>query len=152
MTTSRSPSRAERRKRGRNSDSGELAREPLEVAAERRLMERGAELRTDIDRELRKYRAQREELGADNVPDSGELSVADVIAEVYLAEVDRDFGELFEVEGALRRLAAGTYGICLACGEAMEARRLEKSPQAARCWLCQTAAERRDGARLPPKL
>jgi uncharacterized protein (DUF302 family)/RNA polymerase-binding transcription factor DksA len=132
--------------------NGNGSRRPVDTIAERRLRERDAELRADIDRELRKYRAQREESTADNVPDSGELSAADLLAEVNLAEVDRDFSELIEVERALQRLANGTYGLCVDCGDAVEKRRLEKSPHAARCQPCQAAAERASGGRRAPSL
>src|SRR5262249_14796552 len=57
----------------------EPARGPLDTVAERRLRERDAALRADIDRELSKYRAERG-AAADNVPDSGELSAADLLA------------------------------------------------------------------------
>lgn len=130
----------------------EPVREALDKVAERRLRARDAELRADIGRELQKYRADRDGSTADNVPDSGELSAADLLAEVNLAEVDRDFSELLEVEGALRRIAAGTYGVCVDCGDAVEMRRLEKSPHAARCQPCQAAAERAGGRRRPAKL
>ncbi|HET8697547.1 MAG TPA: DUF302 domain-containing protein [Gammaproteobacteria bacterium] len=123
----------------------------LDSVAEGRLRLRDAELRADIDRELRAYRAERG-VAAANVPDSAELSAAALIAEVKLAEVDRDFSELLEVESALQRLGAGTYGICVDCGDAVELRRLEKRPHAARCKRCQTAAERAGGRRRPPKL
>jgi uncharacterized protein (DUF302 family)/RNA polymerase-binding transcription factor DksA len=140
-------------------DEVATATTPARASAQKRLTETGerlearaAELRADIDRELRKYRQQRQELAADNVPDSGEASVADVIADVYLAEVDRDFAELLEVTGALRRVAAGTYGTCIDCGNKIEPGRLAKSPQVARCRSCQTAAERAAGAPRPPRL
>ncbi|HEX5049898.1 MAG TPA: TraR/DksA family transcriptional regulator [Gammaproteobacteria bacterium] len=109
-------------------------------------------MRADIARELRKYRAERDESTGDNVPDSGELSAADLLAAVRLAEVDRDFSELLEVETALQRLAAGTYGVCVDCRDAVELRRLEKVPHAARCRACQTAAERSGGRRRPATL
>jgi uncharacterized protein (DUF302 family)/RNA polymerase-binding transcription factor DksA len=130
----------------------EPSREPLDRVAERRLRARDAELRADIDRELHKYRAERDGSAADNVPDSGELSAASLLAEVNLAEVDRDFSELLEVEAALKRVAAGTYGVCVDCGDAVEMRRLDKSPHAARCQPCQVAAERASGRQRSAKL
>lgn len=38
-----------------------------------------------------------------------------------------------EIEAALARLAAGTYGTCVDCGRPIEQARLEFRPEAARC-------------------
>jgi DnaK suppressor protein len=110
--------------------------------AKGKLSERVASLRADIARELRKYDDERLGLIASNVADSAEQSIADVIGDLYLAEIDRDVGELLAVESALGRLAVGTYGSCIACGLAIDPMRLEFNPQVARCLHCQEGAER----------
>ena len=69
---------------------------------------RVAALRTDIARELRKHDDERLGLIASNVADSAERSIADVIGDLYLAEIERDVAELREVESALTRITAGT--------------------------------------------
>jgi DnaK suppressor protein len=102
---------------------------------------RVAALRADIARELRKYDDERFGLIATNVADSAELSIADVIGDVYLAEIERDVSELCDVENALKRINAGAYGICIDCAEAVDPMRLEFNPQAARCVRCQENAE-----------
>jgi RNA polymerase-binding transcription factor DksA len=45
-------------------------------------------------------------------------------------------------ESALERLAAGTWGQCVDCGDALGAARLEMRPEAERCPTCQSAFER----------
>jgi DnaK suppressor protein len=42
-----------------------------------------------------------------------------------------------EVLDALRRIEAGTYGVCVDCGGAVPEGRLEARPEAARCVSCQ---------------
>jgi DnaK suppressor protein len=103
---------------------------------------RVAALRTDIARELREYDDERFGLLATNVADSAELSIADVIGDIYLAEIDRDVRELREVESAINRISAGTYGSCIECAQAIDPLRLELNPHAARCLRCQENAER----------
>jgi DnaK suppressor protein len=49
---------------------------------------------------------------------------------------DVDLGTLESVVGAIRRLDAGTYGICAACDEPIEPARLEALPEAAECVDC----------------
>jgi DnaK suppressor protein len=111
------------------------------VKAASALWGRVAALRADIARELRKHDDERFGLLATNVADSAELSIADVIGDVYLAEIDRDVCELHEVESALKRITAGTYGSCIDCGQAVDPMRLVLNPHAARCLRCQENAE-----------
>lgn len=52
-----------------------------------------------------------------------------------------DTAELREVEAALSRIAAGTYGQCIDCGEPIAPARLHAAPQTLRCIDCQRLAE-----------
>jgi RNA polymerase-binding transcription factor DksA len=45
--------------------------------------------------------------------------------------------ELSSVSKAIRRIADGTYGRCLRCGEDIEAARLQALPASAHCAACQ---------------
>jgi len=49
---------------------------------------------------------------------------------------DEAVGELRQVNRALERLNAGTYGICTGCEEPIDARRLEALPYAELCIAC----------------
>lgn len=48
---------------------------------------------------------------------------------------------LLQVEDALRRIAAGTYGRCARCGDEIDFARLKAVPQATLCMSCQRQAE-----------
>ncbi|MDP4667676.1 MAG: TraR/DksA C4-type zinc finger protein [Gaiellales bacterium] len=50
---------------------------------------------------------------------------------------------LDEVDAALQRLVAGTYGTCVDCGQPIPDQRLTALPASARCIECQSTAERR---------
>ena len=43
---------------------------------------------------------------------------------------------LEEIDGALARVADGTYGVCAVCGRQIPAERLEARPSATRCVAC----------------
>lgn len=43
---------------------------------------------------------------------------------------------LVETDGALRRIAAGEYGMCFLCGEEIDVRRLLVDPTTTRCIRC----------------
>ncbi len=44
--------------------------------------------------------------------------------------------EIRQIQAALARIEAGTFGICAACGEEISEERLNIVPHAARCRLC----------------
>lgn len=58
------------------------------------------------------------------------------------ALVDQARRHLTEVDAALVRIAAGTYGTCERCGEPIAAGRLEARPVARTCITCASAASR----------
>lgn len=60
-----------------------------------------------------------------------------------LALRDRAVARLAQVEAALARLDAGTYGTCTECGRAIAPERLEALPWAALCIDCQARPARR---------
>ena len=60
-----------------------------------------------------------------------------------LALRDRAITRLDQVEAALARLDAGTFGRCTSCGRAIAEERLQALPWAALCIGCQAGAARR---------
>lgn len=59
-----------------------------------------------------------------------------------LALRERAVQHLSQVDAALARLDAGTFGVCLRCGREIAPARLEALPWAAHCIDCQTAIDR----------
>ncbi len=55
----------------------------------------------------------------------------------FLRNRDLDSALLLEIDNALSRLANGTYGVCLECGERIQARRLDSAPWTKFCRRCQ---------------
>ena len=97
-----------------------------------------AELRDDV----RKARAERFGEIAGEAPDSGDESVAALIADLDQAELGRDIGELRGLEAARERIASGGYGVCVDCGRDIGFERLRATPSAIRCIDCQTLHEK----------
>lgn len=50
--------------------------------------------------------------------------------------------QLETIRGALARVQAGRYGLCVMCGDAIAAERLEATPEAPFCAACQEAIDR----------
>lgn len=74
--------------------------------------------------------------------DGRDEPTVDVMRDVDVAELQRRADQLASVEAALGRIADGTFGLCIQCGDAISLLRLKASPSSARCMLCQTNAER----------
>ena len=61
-----------------------------------------------------------------------------------LAMVQQQQRLLAQIDAAIRRHKAGTYGRCLGCGEEIPIARLKAYPFAKRCAPCQEESENRD--------
>src|ERR1700693_2306091 len=67
-----------------------------------------------------------------------------------ISSLERNFSRLREVRTALRSFDAGTFGICVDCGENINPKRLAAVPWASSCIVCQEAADR--GQNTPPRV
>jgi RNA polymerase-binding transcription factor len=76
------------------------------------------------------------------VGDVADVSVADMLTDVDIAEMDRDVSELREIEAALARIVQGKYGVCADCGTEIDYERLAAQPAATRCIGCQAKREK----------
>ena len=110
----------------------------------KRLRRRADHLKEEIREGLKKYEDDRLAALADRVGDLEDQSVANLVGDLDLSEIDRDVDEIRDVESALTRLAEGRYGLCVDCGELISFERLDKIPSAARCHACQERLEARD--------
>jgi DnaK suppressor protein len=59
-----------------------------------------------------------------------------------MSNLERNSNWLREVRAALRRIDAGTFGICVCCDENINPKRLTAVPWASSCIVCQEAADR----------
>jgi len=114
------------------------------VFLRKQLRDRAAVLREEIRTGLIKYDEDQYRAIADRVGDLEERSVADLLTDIDLSEIDRDVIELKDIENALTRIAEGRYGVCIDCEEPISFERLEKLPSAARCHNCQERFEHAD--------
>jgi DnaK suppressor protein len=103
------------------------------------LRQRRSELQREIDAAAnRSSHAGRDAADVHDAKDDADFEIASLTAD---AEQQRDRDELRRVNAALERLAAGTYGQCVACGEPIDPRRLQAEPASARCVACQARLE-----------
>lgn len=79
---------------------------------------------------------------AGRVTDLGDESVADMLADLEAAQVDRQVNEVRDIEAALARINSGEYGVCIDCSENIAFERLQVYPSAKRCIRCQEQHEK----------
>lgn len=89
-----------------------------------------------------------------DVHDVGEESFAELTLGVDLAAHAREIQELKDLDDALKRIALGSFGCCIDCGNDIERRRLVIYPTAKRCLRCQQRheAKRSGGVDMSPSL
>jgi RNA polymerase-binding transcription factor len=80
--------------------------------------------------------------GAHEVADRKDEAMQQQLESLGEVQEQRDIDEFAQVESALRRLDAGTYGNCADCGDPIPLQRLQVQPAARRCAGCQLVAER----------
>lgn len=78
---------------------------------------------------------------------AGDQHIADHASEMFDREVDESLGEnaeviVREIDDALARIDAGTYGTCIRCGQPIPDERLAAVPYAVLCVSCRRDEER----------
>jgi DnaK suppressor protein len=106
------------------------------------LVGRLALLRQQIGDELATEKNERYRTLAGEVTDVGDESVGAEIAGIDNAIIGHHVDDVREIEGALARIADGTYGRCADCGAEIEYARLRAYSTCARCEPCQAVHEK----------
>ena len=78
--------------------------------------------------------------------DEGDAPQRSSDREIDLAMSNLGAVDLTRVQTALDRMAAGTYGLCDACGGEIAFARLQLEPQTAHCVACKSQWEKETGA------
>jgi RNA polymerase-binding transcription factor DksA len=107
----------------------------------RQLRQRWEALRAEIRAALLRADTEKFATIAGQVHETQDLVLAELLSEVNHADIVRDVEEIRDIEGALRRIAAGTWGTCISCHAAIPDARLAAYPTARRCLPCQQRHE-----------
>jgi RNA polymerase-binding transcription factor DksA len=92
--------------------------------------------RSEWEKRLGAIQADRRRVSAPLVTDSDDQAIQRENDATLDALDARGRQELAAVSAALERIAAGTYGTCLRCGESIPAARLRAEPTARTCLAC----------------
>lgn len=112
-----------------------------------RLGERQAELQTRV-RTAKEEAANRPSALGPQVDDVGEAGEQRFRTGIEHVELQRDQEELAEIADAYTRIADGSYGECVDCGQRIAFERLLAQPTAKRCIADQEAWEKKHDTTL----
>jgi DnaK suppressor protein len=84
-----------------------------------------------------------EEMSGTNDNHMAETATATLDRQIDYTLEEHSGQVLAEIDAALKRIDAGTYGLCASCGREIQVERLEAYPWASLCIDCKREAERR---------
>jgi DnaK suppressor protein len=84
----------------------------------------------------------------DDTQDSADLSTAHTSKELLFERSSQRRTMLRLIDAALQRIADGSFGVCLSCGDDIPLRRLQALPWTQFCLRCQEEIEREVGSNL----
>lgn len=90
---------------------------------------------------LRRVENEARSLGAETTEDSADRSVASLSKESLFERSSQRRTVLRLIEAALQRIADGSFGVCIGCGDDIQSRRLEAIPWTQFCLRCQGELE-----------
>ena len=91
-----------------------------------------------------------QEAGALDASNFAELGSDNYEQEFTIGLIENEAGELLEIEAALERIEAGTYGMCEACGKPVPKPRLMALPFARLCIACKRKEETEEQQGIAP--
>ncbi len=83
---------------------------------------------------------------------SDDWAQADAERDLAFALEERESAELVAIDEALKRVADGSFGLCVDCGASIATARLHANPTALRCVDCQDKLEKARGGVKAPSL
>ena len=111
--------------------------------------------RSDLTRHYQEEVQSSRRQSGDGIEDYVDYAVSSYTKEFLLSLSDLERRQLLLVEGALRRIQGGSFGLCDECGERIGEKRLVAVPWARHCIRCQNLEEQgllsyRSSGEVPP--
>lgn len=107
----------------------------------KKLKERLEQQRQEVTGFLSRLGMETRSLEQDIPQDSADRSVLNLSQESLFAQASQRRQQLRRIEGALKRIKHGSFGICQACEQEISERRLQALPWTQYCLRCQQMLE-----------
>lgn len=79
-----------------------------------------------------------------HITQNDDMPAADMLGDNELRLLGHELNAVHEIDNALARMDAGTYGICGVCGQPIAEQRLMATPTVQACIACQERIEKQD--------
>jgi RNA polymerase-binding transcription factor DksA len=129
---------------GREEVRSEMMSEKVVAQFKKLLLARRLELSRNLNQTVEEVRAAETSEGGE--PDSGRPLAPELLQQGTQAQ-----GMLMAMDAALARIASGTFGRCMTCGEEIGSRRLVAFPWIQYCLGCQHIEEKRRQTPVPAR-
>jgi len=121
----------------------------------RELIKRKLQLqREEVLQSINRVESEKHSLDLDSAKDSADRCVTSLSNESLFERSSQRRTVLRLIDAALRRIAGGSFGVCVTCGQMIKDRRLEALPWTQFCLRCQEVIEEEVGenvvTRIPP--
>ena len=97
---------------------------------------------------LRHIERETKSLDVDATQDSADRCIISVSKEALYERMSQRRTVLLLIKAALKRIADGSFGVCVGCGEKIQDQRLQALPWTQFCLRCQGELEEKIGASL----
>jgi DnaK suppressor protein len=124
------------------STANTAATKPLTKKELKRFQELLEEKRRIVLERARKTLSEDMTLDADDLPDEMDLASSEYLQSFEFRLRGREKSLLNKVDFALRKIEAGTFGVCEVCDEPIGKKRLEARPETGLCIRCKEDQER----------
>ncbi|MBP8625424.1 MAG: TraR/DksA family transcriptional regulator [Syntrophorhabdaceae bacterium] len=101
------------------------------------------EMRKDILNKAKKLKEDSYSLGTDGIQDMADAASNAYNVDILMSISNNDIQLLKEIDIAIDKIDAGTYGICEECEEEISEKRLEANPVARYCINCKRIIEQK---------
>jgi DnaK suppressor protein len=131
-----------------NNSEQEKTRDKMEKTKIEQFSQNLEVQRQEILRSLRQIEQETRSLEIDTTQDAADLCVSSMSKEALFQQSSQRRTILRRIEGALRRIEEGSFGVCVNCGEDIPARRLQALPWTQSCLRCQEEIEQQEHGNL----
>jgi len=122
---------------------------PREIAQLRDKLENQ---RQESSRFLDRLKNESRSLDTDSAQDSADWCVVNMSKESLFEQSSQKRTLLRLIDAALERMTRGSFGICVACGDEIQARRLQALPWTQFCLSCQEELEGEVGSSVAARI
>ena len=123
----------------------------MEQAEVERLRQKLEFQRYEVRQFLRRLEQEAQSLEAEGAQDIADRCVINLSKESLFERSSQRRTVLRLIEAALKRIADGSFGICVGCGHEIQDQRLQALPWTQFCLRCQGELEQKIGASLSTK-